>query len=97
VAAARLKAKAEVTAREEFERLKRVDYVREGRRQSRNQIADKEASWRQSAEKKVVEKHGMPFSEISSRLDAACKEAGFTAGCSEETLMSSALAPLQTK
>jgi len=87
VAAARLKAKADVTAKEEFERLKRIDYVREGRKQSRNQIADKEAAWRQSAEKRVVEKHGMPFSEISSRLDAACKEAGFAAGCSEDDLV----------
>ena len=87
VEAARLKAKAEVTAREEFQRLKRVDYVREGRKQNKSLMPDKEASWRQAAEKKVVEKHGMPLSEISSRLDAACKEAGFAAGCSEDELV----------
>ena len=87
VEAARLKAKAEITAREEFLRLKRIDYVREGRKQNRSQLLGKEALWQQAAERKVVEQYGQPLGEISSRLDAACKEAGFAAGCSEEDLM----------
>lgn len=87
VVAARLKANAEVTAREEFQRLKRVDYVREGRKQNKSRLTDKEALWQQSAQRKVVEKHGMTLNEISSLLDAACKEAGFAAGCSEDELV----------
>lgn len=86
VEAARLKAKAEITVREEFERLKRVDYAREGRKQNRSRMPDKEALWQQTAERKVVEKFGLTLGEISSRLDVACKEAGFPASCSEESL-----------
>lgn len=87
VEAARLKTMAEVTAREEFERLKRVDYAQEGRRQNRSRMPEKEALWQQAAQRKVVEKYGLSFSEISSRLDAACKEAGFEADCSEDKLV----------
>jgi hypothetical protein len=87
VEAARLKAKAEVTAREEFERLKRVDYAREGRRQNKSRMPDKEALWQQAAERMVMEKYGLTLGEMSSRLDAACKEAGFAPACNEDELV----------
>lgn len=87
VAAARIKEKAEIMVREELARLKRVDDAREGRKQNRSRMPEKEALWQQAAERKVSATFGLTLGEISSRLDAACKEAGFAGGCSEDELV----------
>lgn len=86
VEAARLKANAEVTSREEFEWLKRADNVRNGRKISKSRLAEKELSWKQAAAAKVVEEYGMTLEEITARAETACKEAGVKGDCNEEAL-----------
>jgi hypothetical protein len=84
VEAARLKAKATVVRREEYDRLKRGDEAREGRKLVQAKRSDMETAWRQGADSKVVEEFGMSLDEITAKAEAACKEAGVKGECSEE-------------
>ncbi|NJD92130.1 MAG: hypothetical protein FIA91_11570 [Geobacter sp.] len=83
VATARTKEKAEILVREELARLKRVDDAREGRKQSRSRLSEKEALWQQTAERLVVEKYGATLAELRGRLAAVCKEMNIKGPCEE--------------
>jgi len=87
VEAARIKAKARVVYREEYDRLKRGDEAREGSKYIMARRPEKEAEWRQGAENKVVEDFGMSLDELSAKLDQICKEAGVKGECNEENLL----------
>lgn len=85
--------KAEITAREEYERLKRVDDARYGRKLNKSRLAEREASWKKAAADKVVEEYGMTLEEITARAEAACKEAGVKGDCNEEAFYSLSATP----
>jgi len=87
VEAARAKARAEVVRREEYERLKRGDEARDGRKIIRANSTAKEAEWSQGADSKVVEEFGMSLDELAAKLAVICKEAGVKGECSEEKLL----------
>jgi len=87
VEAARLKDKAQVVRREEYDRLKRGDETRVGSKYIQANRPAKEAEWRQKADTKVVEEFGMSLDELSAKLELICKEAGVKGECSEEGLM----------
>jgi hypothetical protein len=84
VEAARLKSRAAVVRREEFDRLKRGDETREGHKLIQANRPAKEAEWRQGADRKVVEEFGMTLEEITARAETVCKEVGIIGECSEE-------------
>jgi hypothetical protein len=84
VEAVRLKARATVVRREEYDRLKRGDEAREGNKYIQAKRSAKEAEWRQGADHKVVEDFGMSLDEITARAEAACKEVGIIGDCREE-------------
>ena len=79
--------------REEYDRLKRGDEAREGRKLVQAKRFDMEAAWRQGAARKVVEEFGMTLDEITARAEAACKEAGVTGECNEEAFRRLSAAP----
>jgi len=87
IEAARLKSRGEIVAREEFDRLKRADEVREGHKGIQTRRAEKEPEWRQEANRKVTEEFGMTLEEMTVKLDLICKEAGVKGECSEESLL----------
>ena len=93
VEAARLKSRAVVVSREEYDRLKRGDETREGHKYFQANRPAKEAGWSQGADRKVVEEFGMTLDEITARAETACKEAGVTGECNEEAFRRLSAAP----
>jgi len=87
VEAARLKARAEVVRREEYDRLRRDGETKEGRKYIQAKRSTIEAAWRQGADRKVVEEFGMNVDELTAKLELICKEAGVKGECSEEALL----------
>lgn len=86
VEAVRLKEKAEIVEREEYDRLKRVDEARDGHKLNRAKFSDKEKAWDKGAADKVLKELGSSLEEISAKAEAACREAGVKGKCSEENL-----------
>jgi len=87
VEAARARARAEVVRREEYDRLKRADETREGRKYIQAKRTAMEAAWSQGADSKVVEEFGMSLDELAAKLERICKEAGVKGECSEGALL----------
>lgn len=93
VEAVRQKEKAAITAREEYDRLKRVDDARDGRKLTRSRLSDKEKSWENGADVKVMNQFGSSLEELTARAETACREIGIQGKCSEESILKLVTAP----